>query len=61
MAAARPRKKPRPQSGGGDQVYIDVKNLANSAPPLYNQQQGYDYVVANPIGRLWTVGLRAKF
>jgi len=46
---------------GGDQVYIDVKNLANSAPPFYNQQQGYDYFVANPIGRLWSVGLRAKF
>ena len=46
---------------GGDQVYIDIKNLANSAPPFYNQQQGYDYFVANPIGRLWSVGLRAKF
>jgi iron complex outermembrane receptor protein len=46
---------------GGDQVYVDVKNMFSRRPPFYNQSQGYDYFVANPLGRVISLGLRTTF
>jgi iron complex outermembrane receptor protein len=53
---------------GGDQVYIDVKNIFDKAPPFYNYlnhdqsgDNGYNSFISNPIGRVLSVGLRAKF
>jgi iron complex outermembrane receptor protein len=53
----------------GDQLYIDVKNLLGSEPPFYNAAggsrngggEGYDAFVSNPLGRVLSLGLRAKF
>ena len=46
---------------GGDQIYLDVKNMFNTRPPYFNQTQGYDYFVANPLGRTVSLGIRATF
>ncbi|MEO7691067.1 MAG: TonB-dependent receptor plug domain-containing protein [Sphingomonas sp.] len=53
----------------GWQVYVDVKNLFNTNPPFYNGNTagiiggafGYNGFVSNPLGRVTSVGLRAKF
>lgn len=53
----------------GWQAYIDVKNLFDSDPPFYSGNTagiiggafGYNGFVSNPLGRLISVGLRAKF
>jgi iron complex outermembrane recepter protein len=53
----------------GDQVYIDMKNIFNKAPPFYNyavpsnvnSSNGINTFVSNPIGRLFSVGFRAQF
>ena len=37
---------------GADEVYLAVSNIFNTRPPFYNQAQGYDYFVANPLGRI---------
>ena len=59
------------QSGflNGDQIYIDMKNIFDKAPPFYNyavpsnvnSTNGINTFVSNPIGRLFSVGLRAQF
>jgi iron complex outermembrane receptor protein len=50
---------------GGDQIYIDVKNLFDTSPPFIQGTtaggRGYDRTVANPLGRVISVGLSAKF
>jgi iron complex outermembrane receptor protein len=51
---------------GGDQVYLTVTNLTDEHPPFYNSAgqatlTGTDDLVSNLLGRLITVGARAKF
>ena len=46
---------------GEDQVTLNVRNLFDKAPPFYNSSVGYDSWVANPLGRIVEVGLKAKF
>jgi iron complex outermembrane receptor protein len=54
---------------GGDQVFFDVKNIFDTAPPFYNyavpsnvnSSNGINTFVSNPIGRLVSVGFRAMF
>lgn len=51
-------------SGGflnGDQVFVQASNLFDRDPRFYNTAVGYDTFVANPLGRVITFGLRAKF
>jgi len=53
----------------GWQVYVDTQNLFDKKPPFYNGNTsgilggawGYNGFVSNPIGRLISLGLRAKF
>ena len=45
----------------GSQVYVDVQNIADKAPPFYNTAAGYDTYAGNPIGRVVSVGLHKKF
>lgn len=47
------------------ELYVDANNVFNTAPPQYNAfgtngAAGYDSSLASPLGRLVTVGLRAK-
>ena len=48
------------------QVFVDANNLFDKDPPQYNAfntngSAGYDNINANPLGRVITVGVRAKF
>jgi iron complex outermembrane receptor protein len=53
----------------GWQFYVDVKNLFNTDPPFYSGNTagiiggafGYNGFVSNPLGRVTSIGLRAKF
>ena len=45
----------------GLQVYVDIQNMFDKAPPFYNSANGYDSFSGNPIGRVTSVGLRKKF
>lgn len=50
----------------GSQIYITMSNFTNERPPFYNSQgqaaiTGTDDMVTNLVGRLTTVGVRAKF
>jgi iron complex outermembrane recepter protein len=53
----------------GDQVFFDMKNIFDTAPPFYNyavpsnvnSSNGINTFVSNPIGRLVSVGVRAVF
>ena len=53
----------------GWQVYVDAQNLFDTKPRFYNGNTsgilggawGYNGFVSNPIGRLTSIGLRAKF
>lgn len=45
---------------GDDQISLEMQNLANSRPPYFNAANAYDNLVANPIGRMFTLGLAAK-
>jgi iron complex outermembrane receptor protein len=46
---------------GADMIGLTVKNVFNSPPPYWNATTGYDPVVANPLGRTFTLNLTAKF
>ena len=46
---------------GGSEVYVDASNLFDKDPPFYNGGSGYDSYGANPLGRVISVGFRAKF
>jgi iron complex outermembrane receptor protein len=52
-----------PGSGtlGGSQVFVDATNIFDREPAFYNGANGYDQYSGNPIGRVITIGLRAKF
>jgi iron complex outermembrane receptor protein len=45
----------------GLQVYADVQNIFDKAPPFYNTAIGYDTYGGNPIGRITSIGLHKKF
>ncbi len=53
----------------GDQIYLDVKNLFDEDPPFYNGNTngilggsyGFNGFVSNPIGRIVSLGFRARF
>ncbi len=46
---------------GNDEVSLNIRNLFDRTPPFYNSANGYDANVANPLGRIVTIGLRSKF
>jgi iron complex outermembrane receptor protein len=54
---------------GGDQIYVDMKNIFDTDPPFINGNTageglgtpGYDGFISNPIGRLVSLGVRANF
>jgi iron complex outermembrane receptor protein len=46
---------------GGSEIFLDVVNIADKAPVFYNGLSGYDSYSGNPIGRVVTVGVRARF
>jgi iron complex outermembrane recepter protein len=43
------------------QIFMNVTNIANSAPAFYNSAIGYNNFVGNPIGRVLAIGFRAKW
>ena len=45
---------------GGDEISLIVQNLTNERPPYFNSTNGYDNLVANPIGRNLLLGFSAK-
>jgi iron complex outermembrane recepter protein len=45
----------------GSQLFFNVDNIFDQAPAFYNGSSGYDNFTGNPIGRVVTLGLRAKF
>jgi iron complex outermembrane receptor protein len=45
---------------GDDQVTLNIRNLLDEDPPFYLGATGYDNWSASPLGRVITVGLRAK-
>jgi iron complex outermembrane receptor protein len=45
----------------GLQVYLDVENLFDKAPPFYNTANGFDPFGGNPLGRLTSVGFRKRW
>ena len=45
----------------GSQVFVDIVNLADKAPVFYNSLNGIDNYSGNILGRVITVGFRAKF
>ena len=46
---------------GQPELFLDVTNVTDERPPFENVQNGFDTFAGNPIGRVTTVGLRAKF
>ena len=46
---------------GESQVYIDVNNVFNQSPPFFNNSNGYDPFGSNPLGRVISLGIRARF
>ncbi|HWM61238.1 MAG TPA: TonB-dependent receptor [Rhizomicrobium sp.] len=45
---------------GNDQVSLNIRNIFDRDPPFYNSANGYDTNVANPLGRVITLGLTTK-
>ena len=46
---------------GGTQIFLDVSNVLDRDPSFYNNANGYDQYSGNVIGRVATIGFRAKF
>jgi iron complex outermembrane receptor protein len=46
---------------GNSQVYIDVNNVFNEAPPFFNSSNGYDAFGSNPLGRVMSLGIRTRW
>jgi iron complex outermembrane receptor protein len=46
---------------GNSQLYLDVRNLFNANPPYYNSTAGYDPFGASNLGRVISIGVRAKY
>jgi hypothetical protein len=45
----------------GTQVYLNVDNIGDTEPPFYNGASGVDSYGGNILGRVVSVGFRAKF
>jgi outer membrane receptor protein involved in Fe transport len=45
---------------GDDELFLSARNLLDTRPPFYDSSMGYDTYVSNPLGRLVTVGFKAK-
>jgi len=45
---------------GEDTVSLVVQNAFNTIPPFFNSTNGYDSLVASPVGRLVTLGVTAR-
>jgi iron complex outermembrane receptor protein len=45
----------------GSSVFLNIDNITDEPPAFYNGASGYDNFTGNPIGRVFTMGLRAKF
>ena len=45
----------------GTQLFADAANVFDKEPTFYNNANGYDTFSGNPIGRLISVGFRAKY
>lgn len=43
------------------ELTFNVRNLTDRKPPFYNSASGYDGYVANPLGRVVSLGFQAKF
>ena len=43
------------------ELYVDVNNLFDKDPPFFNATAGYTTFSGNPIGRVTSIGVRAKF
>ncbi|HEX8301425.1 TonB-dependent receptor domain-containing protein [Sphingomonas sp.] len=43
------------------EITLNIRNLFDKEPPFYNNASGYDGYVANPLGRVISIGLQAKF
>ncbi len=48
------------ENWGEHEVSLTARNLFNQAPSFYNSSGGWDTWVANPLGRIITVGLTTK-
>ena len=46
---------------GDDEISLIVQNLTNQQPPYFNSANGYDNLVANPIGTNVLLGFSAQF
>lgn len=46
---------------GDHQLQLNIRNLFDKDPPFYNSSAGYDGIVANPLGRVITIGLQTRF
>jgi iron complex outermembrane receptor protein len=46
---------------GDSEIYVDVNNMFDKAPPFTNTSSGYDPFGSNPLGRVISVGLRMKY
>lgn len=51
------------QSGvlGDSEVYLTSNNIFDSRPPFVNTSSGYDSFESTPLGRVVTIGVRAKY
>ena len=45
---------------GEIEIYLTALNVLSARPPFFNSTQGYDRFEANPIGRVISIGLKAK-
>ncbi|MSO72384.1 MAG: TonB-dependent receptor [Rhodospirillaceae bacterium] len=43
------------------QIFVDANNILDRPPPFYNAANGYGPYGANPLGRVVTVGVRARW
>jgi iron complex outermembrane receptor protein len=46
--------------GGEDEVSLTIRNVFDKDPPFYLSSSGYDNWVGSPLGRVITIGLKAK-
>jgi iron complex outermembrane receptor protein len=45
---------------GDDQISLSIRNVFDTLPPYFNSTNGYDSLVASPIGRMITLGFTAR-
>lgn len=49
-----------PYIGGDEEVSLSVRNLFDKTPPFYLGSSGFDSWAGSPLGRVITIGLKAK-